>query len=50
MRDIILLECTECKHRNYATTVNKKTNKEKLQLKKYCNSCRKHTVHKEVKA
>ncbi len=25
MREIITLECTECKERNYSTTKNKKT-------------------------
>ncbi|BAL81225.1 50S ribosomal protein L33 [Caldisericum exile] len=50
MRDIILLECTECKRRNYSTTINRKNNKDKLQIKKYCKFCKKHTVHKEVKA
>jgi large subunit ribosomal protein L33 len=29
---------------------NKKNTTEKLQLKKYCRSCRRHTVHKETKA
>ncbi|MEA3313458.1 MAG: 50S ribosomal protein L33 [Caldisericota bacterium] len=50
MRDIILLECTVCRRRNYSTTINKKTNREKLQVKKYCKYCKKHTLHKEVKA
>jgi len=49
MRDIITLQCTECGRRNYTTTKNKKINKEKLQIKKYCKFDRKHTVHKEVK-
>jgi len=49
MRDIIALECTECKRKNYTTTKNRKTVTEKLQLKKHCRSCRKHIVHKEVK-
>ncbi|NCO28117.1 MAG: 50S ribosomal protein L33 [Caldiserica bacterium CG02_land_8_20_14_3_00_36_38] len=50
MREIVLLECTVCKRRNYSTTVNRQNNKEKLQLNKYCKYCRKHTLHKEVKA
>ncbi len=29
---------------------NKKNTTDKLQLKKYCRHCRKHTVHKETKA
>ncbi|MBI5142877.1 MAG: 50S ribosomal protein L33 [Nitrospirae bacterium] len=50
MRDIILLRCDECKERNYSTMKNKKNTTEKLNLKKYCNRCRKHTAHKETKA
>ena len=49
MRDIITLACTECKNRNYTTTKNKKTTPDKLELKKFCPSCRKHTNHKETK-
>jgi len=50
MREIVLLECTVCHRRNYSTTTNKGTNREKLQIKKYCKYCKKHTLHKEVKA
>jgi large subunit ribosomal protein L33 len=50
MRDIILLQCTECKNKNYSTMKNKKNTPDKLQLKKYCKHCRKHTLHKETKA
>ena len=49
MRDIITLECTVCKNRNYTTTKNKKTTPDKLELKKFCSTCRKHTAHKETK-
>ncbi|OGP30261.1 MAG: 50S ribosomal protein L33 [Deltaproteobacteria bacterium GWC2_42_11] len=49
MRDIITLACTECKNKNYTTTKNKKTVTEKLELKKFCKHCRKHTLHKETK-
>ncbi|HBR17057.1 MAG: 50S ribosomal protein L33 [Deltaproteobacteria bacterium RIFCSPLOWO2_12_FULL_43_16] len=49
MRDIITLACTDCKERNYTTTKNKKTMPDRLELKKYCRHCRKHTVHKETK-
>jgi len=49
MRDIITLACSECKNRNYTTTRNKKTMTEKLELSKFCPSCRKHTAHKETK-
>jgi len=49
MRDIITLACSECKSRNYTTTKNKKTMTDKLELKKFCPVCRKHTPHKETK-
>jgi len=49
MRDIVTLACTECKQRNYTTTKNKKNTPDKLEFKKYCRFCRKHTVHKETK-
>ena len=50
MRDIIIFQCTECKNKNYSSMKNKKNTTDKLQLKKYCNTCRKHTAHKETKA
>ncbi len=49
MRIIISLECTECKRRNYTTTKNKNNDPNRLELKKYCPWCKKHTLHKEVK-
>ncbi|MHB1419787.1 MAG: 50S ribosomal protein L33 [Bacillota bacterium] len=49
MRVGITLACTECKRRNYTTTKNKKTHTDRMETKKYCNSCRIHTVHKETK-
>ena len=49
MRDIIQLACGECKRRNYSTTKNKKTMSGRMEIKKYCRFCRKHTPHKESK-
>jgi len=49
MRELITLQCTACKRRNYTSTRNKKTKTERLETKKYCKFCRKHTLHKEVK-
>ena len=48
-REIITLQCTECKRRNYSTTKNKKTTTEKLSFRKFCPACRSHTLHKEGK-
>ncbi len=49
MADIIHLECSECKERNYSTYKNKKIHRDRLELKKYCRRCRKHTAHREIK-
>lgn len=49
MQDIINLECTVCKRRNYTTTKNKKKHADRIELKKHCRHCRKHTVHKELR-
>ncbi len=49
MRVKITLACTECKQRNYATKKNKKNDPDRIEMKKYCKFCRKHTLHKETK-
>ncbi len=49
MRDIITLECGECKRRNYTTTKNKRLHSGRVEYKKYCRWCKKHTPHKETK-
>jgi len=47
-KPFVKLQCSECKQINYFT--NKSRNVEgKLELKKYCKNCRKHTLHKEAK-
>ena len=45
----IPLACTECKQRNYQTTKNKKNDTDRIEIKKYCKFCKKHTLHKETK-
>jgi large subunit ribosomal protein L33 len=49
MRDIISLACGTCQRRNYSTTKNRRTHPDRLELKKYCRWCRKHTAHRETK-
>ncbi|MFA7201530.1 MAG: 50S ribosomal protein L33 [Candidatus Paceibacterota bacterium] len=46
--NLIGLQCTECKRRNYYTSRNKKS-EGKLAVKKHCPWCRIHTNHKQVK-
>ncbi|MCD6097126.1 50S ribosomal protein L33 [bacterium] len=47
--NLIKLECSECHQINYYTRKNKKTLKNRLELKKFCKHCKKHTIHKETK-
>ncbi len=49
MRDIVTLACGECKRRNYSTTKNKKRTTRRLELRKYCRFCRRHTLHRETR-
>lgn len=42
-------ECTNAKPENYTTSKNNRNNTERLVLNKYCNTCKKHTEHKEKK-
>ncbi|MEW5736046.1 MAG: 50S ribosomal protein L33 [Thermodesulfobacteriota bacterium] len=49
MRVKITLSCTECKQRNYQKNKNKRTTPDRLEFKKYCRFCRKHTLHREGK-
>lgn len=49
MRTKITLQCTECKENNYDTMKEKKNNPERIEMKKFCPKCRKHTMHKETK-
>ncbi|WP_084405562.1 50S ribosomal protein L33 [Alteribacter aurantiacus] len=45
----VVLACSECKCRNYSTTKTQSSQAERLQKKKYCNTCAKHTTHVETK-
>ncbi len=49
MRDKVILACIECKQRNHNTTKNKRKHPDRLEHKKYCRFCRRHTTHKETR-
>jgi large subunit ribosomal protein L33 len=58
VRLTITLECTECRTNTdkrsagvsrYMTTKNRRNTPSRLELKKFCTHCNKHTVHKETK-
>jgi large subunit ribosomal protein L33 len=57
-RLVITVECTECYLNKikrskgvsrYSTMKNKKNTPERIELKKFCSYCNKHTIHKEIK-
>ncbi|MBN2543474.1 50S ribosomal protein L33 [bacterium] len=49
MRVNVILECTDCKSRNYITMKNKRNQPKRVEYKKFCPKCKKHTLHKETR-
>lgn len=49
VRIAITLACEECKRRNYQTKKSKRNNPDRISMRKYCRSCRKHTSHRETR-
>lgn len=58
LRPIITLECIECRANSekrspgvsrYTTTKNRRNTPTRLELKKHCRHCNRHTIHKEIK-
>ena len=49
-RVVYSLVCTQCKNKNYYYARNDKKREYKVEVKKYCKACDKHTVHKEGKS
>jgi large subunit ribosomal protein L33 len=45
----ITLACTECKRRNYQTMKSKRNSPDRIEFKKYCRWCGRHTVHRETR-
>ena len=48
-KPFIKFQCTVCKTTNYFIKKTKLTAEKKLELKKLCDKCKKHTPHKEAK-
>ncbi len=46
-RIIVVLACTECRSRNYTTSKNRVKHQERLELRKFCPTCRRHVSHRE---
>ncbi|MGA2489341.1 MAG: 50S ribosomal protein L33 [Anaerolineales bacterium] len=49
VRPVIILACNECKERNYVTEKNRRNDPNRIEFKKYCPRCQKHTLHRETK-
>ncbi|MFZ3578072.1 50S ribosomal protein L33 [Virgibacillus sp. DJP39] len=49
MNKKVTLACAECSSRNYTTNKNVSTKPERLEARKYCKNCGKHTLHRETK-
>ncbi len=49
VRPVIHLQCPECKERNYTSEKNRRNDPGRMELKKFCPRCRKHTAHRETK-
>ncbi|MFA5259639.1 MAG: 50S ribosomal protein L33 [Candidatus Omnitrophota bacterium] len=49
MRENIQFQCTDCQRINYQSMKDKKQTPDRIELKKYCRFCRKHTMHRETK-
>ena len=43
------LACSVCGSRNYSKSVSEGKRGERLEVKKFCKYCQKHTLHKETK-
>lgn len=43
------LECQDCKRRNYQSQKSKRNDPDRIELRKYCRWCGKHTPHKETR-
>ncbi|MEM6835762.1 MAG: 50S ribosomal protein L33 [Cyanobacteria bacterium P01_C01_bin.120] len=58
VRLVITLECTECRSNvnkrsngvsRYTTEKNRRNTPSRIELKKFCPNCNRHTTHKEIK-
>jgi large subunit ribosomal protein L33 len=47
-RFVYMLSCTKCDNRNYHYVRGRRREK-KIEMNKFCKTCKKHTPHKETK-
>ncbi len=49
IRIAVTLACEECKRRNYQSEKSKRNDPDRIELRKYCRWCGRHTPHKETR-
>jgi large subunit ribosomal protein L33 len=49
VRVAITLACADCKRRNYQSMKSRRNTPDRIELKKYCPWCRRHTDHNETR-
>ena len=49
VRIAVTLACEECKRRNYQTDKNRRNDPDRIEMRKYCRWCGRHTPHKETR-
>jgi large subunit ribosomal protein L33 len=47
-KKIVTLKCSKCDNKNYTIFVKKQA-QEKIEVKKYCKTCKEHTLHTQAK-
>lgn len=45
----VTLACEECKRRNYETNKSRRNTPDRIEMRKYCRWCGRHTPHKETR-
>jgi large subunit ribosomal protein L33 len=49
VRIAVTLACEECRRRNYDTTKSRRNNPDRIEKRKFCRWCGRHTPHKETR-
>jgi large subunit ribosomal protein L33 len=49
VRIAVTLACEDCKRRNYQTGKNKRNDPDRIEMRKFCRWCGRHTAHKETR-
>ena len=49
VRVAVTLACEDCKRRNYQTNKSRRNTPDRIELRKFCRWCGRHTPHKETR-